>query len=231
VKQGTAYAMLMASLAPHPLSLWDLKNKPVSRIHLERRLGLLTDADRQQLAQIESILHWSKMDNEHSSDAIIAAEAERVIQSIDIPLLRNVITWRMELRTIITAIRRRKLGMDAPAKNEPWGYGEVVAFIRNNWQVNDFSLSHRFAWVKQANTLFETDQSVELEKLLLNLSWQHYERMGRTHYFDFEAVVIYVLRWNIINRWSQCNEEVAMRQFDILINNGLGEFLQTNNVE
>jgi len=42
--------------------------------------------------------------------------------------------------------------------------------------------------------LFETEQSVELEKLLLNLSWQHYETIGQMHYFDFEAVVIYYLK-------------------------------------
>ena len=226
MKQQNAYAMLMAGLQPHPLSLWDLKNKPVSRIHLERRLSLLQDQDRQQLEKIVSVLHWARMDAENSSDAQIAAAAERVIQSIDNPLLRETIIWRMELRTIITAIRRRKLGMDAPSKNERWGYGQVVPFIRKNWQIEDFALSHRFAWIKQAKILFETEQSVELEKLLLNLSWQHYERVGHVHYFDFEAVVIYVLRWNIVHRWVQCDEEIAMHQFEELVNKGMGDYLE-----
>lgn len=227
MKQQTVYTMLMASLPPHPLSLWNLKNKPVTRIHLERRLTLLKDQDRQQLEQIESILHWSKMDPNNTTDAIITTETTRIIQSIDHPLLRDIIVWRMEVRTLITAIRRRKLGMEAPSKNECWGYGQVVPFIRNNWQIDDFSLSHRFPWVSLANTLFETEQSVELEKLLFNLSWQHYERIGRVHYFDFEAVVIYVLRWNIVNRWAQSNQEIALRQFEMLVHNGLGDYLLT----
>jgi len=218
--------MLMASLPPHPLSLWDLKNKPVSRIHLERRLTLLNDTDRQQLEQIESVLHWSKVDAENNSDAIIAAETDRIIKSSNLELLKDVIAWRMEVRTLVTAIRRRKLGGGAPLKNELWGYGQVLPFIRKNWQIEDFSLSHRFAWIQQANTLFETEQCVELEKLLLKLSWQYYETIGRAHYFDFEAVVIYVLRWNIINRWAQSNQEIAMRQFEMLVDNGLGDFLK-----
>ncbi|MCK5354049.1 MAG: DUF2764 family protein [Methyloprofundus sp.] len=226
MKRRNAYAMLMSGLQPHPLSLWDLENKPASRIHLERRLTLLQDQDRQQLEQIVSILHWARMDAENSSDAKIAAEAERVIQSIDNPLLRETIIWRMELRTIMTAIRRRKLGMNAPPKNQRWGYGQVVPFILKNWQIEDFSLSHRFIWIKQANMLFETEQSVELEKLLLNLSWQHYERIGQAHYFDFEAVVIYVLRWNIVHRWVQCDKQIAMQQFEKLVNDGLGEYLE-----
>lgn len=224
MQQEINYAMLMASLPPHPLSMWNLKNKPVSRLHLERRLTLLTESDRQQLAEIESVLHWSKMSIE-SSDAQIAAEAKRVIQAINRPLLKQVIIWRLELRTIMSAIRRRKLGGEVPAKNELWGYGQVVPIIRNNWQANDFSLSHRFAWVNQANTLFIEDQSVELEKLLLNLSWEHYTDLGQCHYFDFEALVIYVLRWNIVQRWAQCDEQEAMRQFESLVNQGLGGFL------
>lgn len=222
--------MLMASLPPHPMSLWDNKNKPVSRLHLERRLSLLNEQDKQQLSEIESILHWAKMRDENS-DAEMTEEVERVMQSVTNPLSKKVIIWRMELRTIITAIRQRKLGREVPTKNERWGYGQVVPLIRKNWQMDDFSLSHRFTWIKEANTLFETEQSVELEKLLLNLSWKHYESIGYSHYFDFEAVLIYVLRWNIINRWTQCDKEIAMRQFESLVIQGLGDFLVTNGGE
>jgi hypothetical protein len=218
--------MLMASLPPHPMSLWNNKNKPITRLHLEKRLTLLNDADRQQLAAIEGILHWAKM-HEADSDALIVVEAEQVIQSIDNPLLQSVISWRMELRTVVAAIRRRELGTDAPAKNTRWGYGEVVSLIRQHWQADDFGCRHRFPWVQEANALFVSEQSVALEQLLLNLSWQHYERIGHGHYFDFEAIVIYVLRWNIVNRWVQCDKQAAMRQFEILVNEGLGEFLTT----
>ena len=225
MSKKTEYTMLMASLPPHPMSLWDQKNKPVSRLRLERRLSLLNEQDKQQLKEIESILHWAKMSDE-KSDADIVIEAERLIAVIDNPILKKVIIWRLELRTIVTAIRRRQLGKSAPKKIERWGYGQVVPFIQKNWQVDDFSLGHRYHWVRAANTLFKQEQSVELEKLLLNLSWQHYEMIGHDHYFDFEAVVIYVLRWNIVNRWVQCNEQEAMSQFDELVNKGLGEYLE-----
>lgn len=226
IPEKTRYTMLMASLPPLPLSLWDFKERPISRLNLEKRLTLLNAADREQLAVIESILHWAKMTGERS-DAMVAMEAEKVIQSISNPLLQNAIIWRLELRTIIAAIRRRKLGQEAPSRDERWGYGSIVHSIRNHWQVDDFSLNHRFPWVIQAQRLFANDQSVELEKLLLNLSWQHYERVGHVHYFDFEAVVLYVLRWDIVNRWAQCDEQSAMRQFEKLVNRGLGDFLVT----
>lgn len=224
IQQATDYAMLMASLPPHPMSLWDKKNKPVSRLHLERRLTLLNEQDRQQLAEIEAVLHWSKINTEHS-DSETLAEAENLIKTLERPLLQDVVVWRLELRTIMAAIRRRKLGKEAPAKNERWGIGQVVPFIRRNWQTNDFSLSHRFSWVSTANTLLESEQTHELEKLILNLGWQYYASLGQSHYFDFEAVVIYVLRWNIVQRWVQCNEQEAMRQFETLVTTGLGDYL------
>jgi hypothetical protein len=226
VKQKMAYTMLIASLPPHPMSLWDFKHKPVTRLRLERQLKLLTEQDSQQLAAIESILHWAKM-QEANSDAEIAIEADRVVKSIHNPLLQEAIIWRLELRIIITAIRRRKLNRPPPDKHEHWGYGQVLPLIRNNWQLDDFGLSHRFPWVAKAQDLFVKDESVELEKLLLNLSWQHYEKLSQSHYFDFEAVVLYVLRWDIVNRWTQCDEQAAMLQFEALVNRGLGDFLQT----
>jgi len=227
VKQKTAYTMLMASLPPHPMSLWDcFKHKPVTRLRLERQLKLLTEQDSQQLAAIESILHWAKM-QDLNSDAEIAIEAKRVIKSIHNPLLQQAIIWRLELRIIVTAIRRRKLNRPPPDKHEHWGYGQVLPLIRNNWQLDDFGLSHRFPWVTKAQALFVANESVELEKLLLNLSWQHYAQLGQAHYSDFEAVVLYVLRWDIVNRWSQCDEQAAMLQFEALVNYGLGDFLQT----
>jgi len=226
VKQKTAYTMLMASLPPHPMSLWDLKHKPVTCLRLERQLKLLTEQDSQQLAAIESILHWEKME-EANSDTKIAIEADRVIKSINSPLLQEATIYRLELRLIVRAIRRRKLNCPPPDKHEHWGHSQVQSLILSNWHLDDFGLSRRFPWVAKAQNLFVNDESVELEKLLLNLSWQHYEKLGQAHYFDFEAVVLYVLRWDIVNRWSQCDEQAAMLQFEALVNHGLGDFLQT----
>jgi hypothetical protein len=37
------------------------------------------------------------------------------------------------------------------------------------------------------------------------------------HYLDFEAVVIYVLRWDMIARWTTYDGEEAARRFDELV--------------
>ena len=216
------YAMLMASLPTHALSLWNVKHSPLSRVQLERRLSLLNEQDSQLLVAIEKVLHWSKIP-EVDNDSLIEGASKQLLDSLDNQFLQQVIIWRLDIRTIMTALRRRKLGVLVTDPDMYWGYGSLVSSIKRNWQLEDFSLAYRYPWVKEANFLLNKSECVALEKLLLNLSWQHYEKIGHGHYFDFEAVILYVLRWDIINRWSQNDEQSAMQHFEVLVEAGLGD--------
>jgi len=53
------------------------------------------------------------------------------------------------------------------------------------------------------------------------LVWQHYISIGSQHYFDFPAVVIYVLKWDMIKCWTNYNADKAMERFDELVDAGL----------
>lgn len=57
IKSQTDYAMLMASLPPYALSLWEVENKRLSRVQLDKHLSLLTAEDKQTLDKIEVALH------------------------------------------------------------------------------------------------------------------------------------------------------------------------------
>jgi len=220
INPQTDYAMLMASLPPHALSLWDIKNKRLSPVQLERHLSVLSVKDRQTLREIETVLHWAKMPTIEEEQQLIK-NTQQLLMSLQNSFLNEVIVWRLNIRTIIAAIRRRKLNLTITEQQDSFGFGEVSAVIKKNWQVDDFSLAYRFPWIKEANQLFNNNETLALEKLLLNLSWQHYERLSQGHYFDFEAVIIYVLRWNIINRWAQNDEKKAMQQFELLVEQAL----------
>jgi len=216
----TDYAMLMASLPPHALSLWDIKNKRLSSVQLERHLSVLNAKDRQTLRDIEIVLHWAKMPTIEEEQQLIK-NTDQLLMELKNSFLHEVIVWRLNIRTIMASIRRRKLNRPIVDHQDYLGHGEIAAVIKKNWQVDDFSLAFRFPWIKEANQLFNNNETLALEKLLLHLSWQHYERLGQGHYFDFEAVVIYVLRWDIINRWAQNDEQKAMQQFELLVEQAL----------
>ena len=62
---------------------------------------------------------------------------------------------------------------------------------------------------------------VELERLLLDVVWRDLERRSEGHEFDFEAVLLYCLRWEVIARWTRYTSEAATTRFDHLVREGL----------
>ena len=58
---------------------------------------------------------------------------------------------------------------------------------------------------------------VEREKGLDNLLWDKVDSLATFHYFDIEAVLAYVAKLHIVNRWLSLDEEVGREQFRRLI--------------
>ena len=216
------YATLMASL-PYLGELFKAQQTPLSRFKLEERLKLLTEEDGATLKQILDLIRWHFLPIERT-DAEIVAAAERFFQQVKNPLLREAVGFRLELHTIVAALRRRKRGEEAPSAGTPWGYGRWVRHIERNWTDPTFRLQGVFPWVAEANRLLQTDESVALERLLFGYVWRRLGQLGEGHYFDFEAVVIYVLRWDLIDRWVRYDGEAAVEGFRTLVDSGIGDF-------
>jgi uncharacterized protein DUF2764 len=216
------YAMLMSSLPPHKRDLFATGQTPISKIQLNKRLQWLEQDDAADLAKIQSLLYWSEVS--HDTDREFIAHARELLGTVNNEFFCRVITWRLELRTLIAALRHRYKGMQAPRSKNELGFGRWTLFISKNWEQDDFGIGNQLPWLSKVNSHIAADDPLALEKLLLNLVWQQYEQEGNGHYFDFEAVVIYTLRWDVINRWSSCDSDNALRRF-----NGIVEkCLQTN---
>ena len=212
------YTLLITSLPPHPQALFTTK-APISRIQLNRRLSLLSEKDSLDLAQIEALLHWSKMSE--LTDSHLLRQGTHLIGSMASPCLKELLLWRLQLRTLIAALRYRHQGLTFDSHQSFIGFGNYLRHIHQHWQQPDFGLSYLIPWLNEANTLLIKGQSLALEKLILNQVWLHYQRIAQEHYFNFEAVVIYVLRWDIIQRWQCYDKEEAIRRFDALVLAGL----------
>lgn len=213
------YAMLMASLPVHPPRLFSAHQTPVSRIQLDKRLALLDTHDTEDLRRIETLLHWSQIAN--ATDEFIIKKSAEVVDSINDRFLKKIIIWRLELRTLLSALRMRHAGAGQPAKGRFPGIGRWLGDIEKNWQKTDFGIGRQVPWIIPVQQLLSQNKSYELEKLLLDLVWQYYAKEGNQHYFDFPAVVIYVLRWDITNRWTHYHADEALKRFDGLVEAGL----------
>jgi len=216
--------MLMASLPPLG-DLFGQNQTPLTEIQLRHRLKFLTDQDSKTLSQIEQLVRRSKQPAEWT-DAQIVESAKALFDHLSSNTLKQAVEFVVSLRTIVAALRRRKLGENSPPKQTDWGYSPWIQRIERHWTEPDFGLGTVVPWVSKARRLWDDDDSVELERLILAESWKQFGRLSNGHYFDFAAVVLYVLRWSLINRRVNYDRETAQKRFNSLIDDGIGNFDQ-----
>ncbi|MBS3964651.1 MAG: DUF2764 domain-containing protein [Methylomonas sp.] len=215
------YAMLVCYLPPLPPHPFAGKSTPLSRLQLDRRLALLEPEDARDLATLEEIVHWEHIPLA-STDENLALRARDALTRLRTPALREMLIWRLELRTLVGALRRRRLGLSAPTVKETWGWGGCLDSVRRHWERSDFNLGHRYPWLAVAERHLMQGEHTALENLLFTTVWEHYVRLAWKHHFDFEAVVLYVLRWHLLDRLTRYAPAAASQRFGELLAQGLG---------
>ncbi|MEM6536461.1 MAG: hypothetical protein AAF668_01890 [Pseudomonadota bacterium] len=217
---GYKYIMLMASL-PAPGPLFTEKQPPLSRLRVENRLRQLDEDDLIALQAIEDALEWRHVGAD-SDDADVLERVRRAESMTTSETLRSVIKSRMDVRTCLAGLRRRAAGGEAPPTDGSWGLGRLGRTIGRNWRAAAFGLERSHPWIKDADHLVTEGDAYGLERLILETVDRDLRRRGALHQFDLEAVVIYVLRWSLIDRWSRYNTEGASRRFARLLSDVLG---------
>jgi hypothetical protein len=217
-----AYVTLIAGL-PSPESLHQARQPPLSRLKLERRLKALTPEDARVLQAVEDAIDWRRFDLATTEQQVIA-RGHRALSLVTSDSLRKIIRDRLELRTFLAALRRRFRGEAAPSSGTRWGFGRWVSHIERNWSDPGFRLDTPHPWIRDADRMIREGDATTLERLLLERSYRSLQRYSATHVFDLEAVVIYVLKWNIVDRATRYNRVAATNRFAELIESGLGEY-------
>lgn len=233
------YTTLMASLPPLG-GLFEAREPAISRLKLTSRIRLLHPDDRRSLDRATGILSQSLLpeagDGErggaggspgNGADALLLEQARRFFAEERQQLLRHLVRHRLDQRTILAALRRRHRGESEPPRRQVWGFGPLVPAIERNWSQPGLGLAGVFPWISEAVQLLEADDLIGLERLLFTLIWRELDRVGQGHHFDFEAVVIYLSRWSLVERWSNYDAAAAARRFRQLVEDGLGRFSDT----
>ncbi|MBA1145932.1 hypothetical protein H0Z60_02555 [Ectothiorhodospiraceae bacterium WFHF3C12] len=210
----SGYYALLSSLPALP-ALDRAEQPPISQLRLRARLSDLDETDRDDLATVEGLLHWERMALS-APDAPLIESARTAMPRLARRRLDDLVRERLELRTAMAALRRRAQGRPAPGRHEPWGFGRYTDLIRRHWDRPALGLEHVMPAVTQFQRLLAGGDSSALEQALLRHVWGRLSRAGEGHYFDFRAVVIYVLRWNILDRWVSYDAAAASERFTLL---------------
>lgn len=202
------YITLISSL-PHIGQIFTEQGTGISRFRLDERLKMLEPEHARLLERVVSVTAWSSV-SKIETDAEIIALARSVTDDLrHYPDVRDLVRSRMETRTLIAALRRRREGAGDANGISNWGFGRWGRTIRENWNDPGFGLSHIMPWVAEADRLMKAGDHVAVERLVLTEVFRQIERHSAGHEFDFSAVVAYVLRWIIVERWSAYDTQKA----------------------
>ena len=231
------YLTLLSGL-PANISLFSAKKTPVSRLKLEQKLVTLEPQHRRLLTDIESVLQWGYLSpqmkhDQNKADALQPVERiKKVLASVTDRPLNTLVRDKLDFRSLVGALRHRH---DDPANvlSGDWTVSRFKQNIEANWQEPYFRLEHACPWLVEAKQYIDNDEPLLLEKLLLQTAWQHLSRPpsgsatgSAGQEFSFYAVVVYVLKWNIVERWTRYDSDAASQRFQQLIQSGLNSLPQ-----
>ena len=212
------YYTLIGSLPALPRHFEDADKVPISRLALSERMKMLDDDAAGTLKQMGDFLIWDRQPFDRT-DEDVCRHYDDFMRNVEDPFARRWIDDVMTLRTIVSALRRRRLGMDAPP-----GVGWSAEHIARHWNHPDFRLAMKLPWITDIDAQLCGDLPFELERTLLDIKWRHAKGLADQYRFTFEAVALYLIRWEIVFLWTARDAAAGQEKFGRLVSEAMGPY-------
>jgi hypothetical protein len=212
------YHMLICSLPALPVR-FDSGQLPISPERLRDRLRMLDPEDAQEIQNLLEVLAWSHRFAE-TTDAAVVERYGELMRRLAHPLVREVAAAGVDARMVVNALRRRRQGLGPPTV----GMGQWFAHLRRRFADPDLGLTHAFPHLPELRRLLDEGDDVGFHRALLAGTWAYLRKRADEHYFTFEAVVLYVARWELMHDWQQLEAGRGRAIFEALVAEALGQY-------
>jgi len=219
LKHRSEYFTLITSLPPMPLTL-EQAGLPVNWFRLEKRLDMLSGQDREIVERLERFLRWERRPEQHTDREVIKA-FEKIVTDIKYPLAHEIVTTLMDIRILVAALRRRQRDLPPPEPAGSWG-----RHIVRNWQRRNFGLGVRFPWLDELRGELAAGKVMASHRLVTSVIWDYLRKLADRHNFDFEAVMLYLVRWDVVNNWVRQDQEKGRKKFNQLTREVMGRYAE-----
>jgi hypothetical protein len=129
---------------------------------------------------------------------------DHVIQNTTNPFLREYLAFEKLLRNVLAAIRARRKGL--PPADHLLGEGEVVEQL-GRASAEDFGLGQEIPWIER---LVEARDPLQLEDTIEQILWDYLDERTAQVYFDFEVILAYLLKLQLLEKRLALSEERGM---------------------
>ncbi|MEW6218013.1 MAG: hypothetical protein AB1634_00580 [Thermodesulfobacteriota bacterium] len=210
----SAYALL-ASLPAMPVD-WRQEHLPVSEPRLEERLGLLPPAS----AELAITLGRLARDEAQGDDLAWLAALDDLTQRLAPGLGRQLALLIVDHRLLVAGVRRQNRGQEPPPAAGTWG-----RWLAMHWQEPGFGLGLRFPWLLELTALLQAGATGAAQELACQVLWQELDRLRPAHPFHLEAVLLYVVRWQVVAAWAGRDTAAGGERLAELVEATLGEYV------
>jgi len=129
--------------------------------------------------------------------------------------LRDWSAFDRTLRNLTAAVTARALGR--PVEEATVGGGEIVEQLRRS-SASDFGLRGELPWLDTLLAAVGEEQNLlEKEHRIDLVRWNEAEELSAFDYFDLDAVIAYLVRINIVARWSALDPARGRALFERLM--------------
>ncbi len=129
---------------------------------------------------------------------------DHAIQTATNPFLKEYLAFEKLLRNVLAAIRARRKGL--PPSDHVLGEGEIVEQL-GRASAEDFGLGQEIPWIER---LVEARDPLQLEDTIEQIVWDYLDEQTTQVYFDFEVILAYLLKLQLLEKRLALNEERGM---------------------
>lgn len=224
MSNNVKYVDLITSL-PYNGNLFSSKEIPISRIRLDIFLNRLEEED------LRTLLKYEKIINSHATyrdikDQIFFNKVGDFLEKISNNLIKELLTERTKLIILIGFLRKKVLDEKIEYNIKSETFSSFISYLKNHSELPDLGLSHKYPWIIQLIKLMKEGNSVAAERIILAFIWKYLFKISCIYEFNFEAIILYITRWNIIERWVNYNSEEAKKRMVTITDNILEDYLK-----
>ena len=135
--------------------------------------------------------------------------------------LHQWFAFENHLKNILAAWNIREYGL--PAEGQLIGENVATEAARRS-HARDFGLAAELPFLDKLLHALEQDKLLERERAIARIKWNYIDELNTFHYFTVEVVLGYLLKWIMLDRWTQLDTERGLRQIGSLIAKLEGDF-------
>jgi hypothetical protein len=139
-----------------------------------------------------------------SLDRLYQAYFDFAVQKASNPFLRAYLNFERDLRNIVTAVRARRKGL--PPSEYLVGEGDLADVLGRS-SAEDFGVSKDYPWIDQ---VVDAKTPQDLEETVQRIVWDTIDEMIEPNHFEFDVVLAYLLKVQILERNLVLSEEQGL---------------------